>query len=71
MLPDLIVHARLRKLWFVYFIVAISPVANQVYQDVFFELHAVVQCKSHNSIDILYAFSIDVHDWNAKPLDDV
>ena len=51
-LSDFVVHFWLSELWFVYLIVSILSVADQVNQNVSFPLLFVVNTKVHHSVNV-------------------
>ena len=67
-LSDFVVHFWLSELWFVYLIVSILSVADQVNQNVSFPLLFVVNTKVHHSVNVFDILWVNMDYWSIKGL---
>lgn len=61
-LSDYAVHYWLCELWFIYFVVSILTLTDQVNDDIFLKLLSVLDGCLENEIDVFQVFCVNVED---------
>ena len=65
-LPYLMIKFRLCKFWFIYLIMPILPIANQINQNIFFKFLSIFNTQFDSFDNIFNILGVNMNNWNIK-----
>lgn len=68
MFPNLVIHLRLCELWLINFVVPIFPVADDIDENIFFEVRVVINCQTNRSVYVFDVLAVYMDDWDVVSL---